>query len=251
MIGIRRRRGPASGDATDAAGLTAPAAEPAGGPLGDAELAARSRVDPESFGLLYDRYADQIYRYVHKRIWDRETAEDVTAEVFVKALRAIDSYRPDRAPFAAWLYRIAGNAIIDHLRASRSTLSLDLAADEVDTAEPVEEQAITRLEVARVWSAVDRLTEAQRAAVMLRLGDDLPIAEIAARLDRSEGAVKLLLNRGLAAVRDQLATPAPAAAGGAGPADAAGRAGRAGGAGGPGGGPAASAGPHAGREAPR
>jgi RNA polymerase sigma-70 factor (ECF subfamily) len=165
-------------------------------------------VEPELFGTLYDRYCDPIYRFVHRRLNDREAAEDVTAEVFIKALKALDSYRPAIAPFSAWLYRIAANAVTDHLRARRVTLSLDVAADPVDRADPVEEQAINRVEAARVWAAVDLLTEAQRTAVLLRLGQDLPIAAIAARLDRSEGAVKLLLNRGLAAVRGHLASAA-------------------------------------------
>src|SRR5690606_11696055 len=73
----------------------------------DAELAALARHDAEAFGILYDRYADQVFRMVYHRLGDRQDAEDVTAEVFVKALRAIDVYRPSRAPFWGWLHRIA------------------------------------------------------------------------------------------------------------------------------------------------
>ena len=78
--------------------------------------------------------------------------------------------------------------------------------DPADAAQPVDEQAINRAEAVRVWRAVERLTEAQRTAVALRYGEDLPIAAIAARMGRTEGAVKLLLNRGLAAVREHLDT---------------------------------------------
>src|SRR5947209_5336023 len=94
-------------------------------PLDDAALVERSRTDAEAFGELYDRYCAQIHRYVARRVGDREAAQDVTAEVFLKALRAIDSYRPATAPFAAWLHRIAANAVIDHLRARKVTTSLD------------------------------------------------------------------------------------------------------------------------------
>jgi RNA polymerase sigma-70 factor (ECF subfamily) len=170
----------------------------------DAELVQRSCVDPEAFGLLYDRYCDRIHRFVYRRLKDRESAEDVTAEVFFKALKAIDGYRPATAPFSAWLYRIAGNAVIDHVRARKATVSLDAAMDATDRATPVDEQAMNRLEVAKVWEAIDCLTQAQRTAVLLRLERDLPIAEIAGRMNRSEGAVKLLLHRGLAAVRENL-----------------------------------------------
>ena len=202
VIGIRRRRSPHETGASGAAGTEAGGPGQASGDwVDDAGLVERSRSDPEAFGLLYDRYCDQIFRFVQRRLFDRDTAEDVTAEVFVKALKAIDTYRPQTAPFGAWLHRIAANAVIDHLRARRPTVSLDFAAEQVDRAGPVDEQAINRLEAARVWAAIEQLTDAQRAAVTLRLGHDLPIAAIAERLDRSEGAVKLLLNRGLAAVR--------------------------------------------------
>jgi len=170
----------------------------------DETLAVRSRTDAEAFAVLYDRYCEAIHRYVHRRLGSREQAEDVTAEVFFKALRAIDSYRPDGAPFSAWLYRIAANCVVDHVRARRPTVSLDVVADAADPAAAVADQVAQRAEVEQVWAAVQTLNDAQRTAVTLRLGHDLSIAEIAVRLERSEGAVKLLLNRGLRAVRARL-----------------------------------------------
>ena len=173
--------------------------------LDDASLVEHSKADAEAFGALYDRYCDRIYRYVFRRLRNHEAAEDVTAEIFVKVLRAIDTYRPATAPFSTWLYRIAANAVVDYTRSRRITMSLDVTADAADLGAPVEEQVITRVEAARVWQAVDNLTDAQRTAVTLRFGSDLPIAAIAGHMGRTEGAVKLLLNRGLAAVRSQLA----------------------------------------------
>jgi len=76
--------------------------------------------------------------------------------------------------------------------------------DMTDKSAPVDDQAIDRVEAARMWQVIDSLTDAQRAAVALRYGRDLPITAIAEQMGRSEGAVKLLLNRGLAAVRDQI-----------------------------------------------
>jgi RNA polymerase sigma-70 factor, ECF subfamily len=176
----------------------------------DTEIAEQARYDAEAFGMLYDRYADQVFRVVYHRLNDRSDAEDVTAEVFVKALRAIDAYRPSRAPFWGWLHRIAANAVVDHVRARRSTVSLDVVADAVDGSVGVEQQVIRRLEADRAWQAVADLCPAQRTAVTLRLGRDLPIADIAGRMDRTEGAVKLLLNRGLTTLRQRLAEAAPA-----------------------------------------
>lgn len=192
--------GAAYGSTPDAS----PARPAANDPAEDVRLVQLSKVDPEAFGALYDKYADLIYRFVYRRLSNHESAEDVTAEVFFKAIKAIDSYRPDAGPFSAWLYRIAANAVVDHARARRITASLDVTMDTADRGAPVDEQVINRVEAAKVWAAIDGLTEAQRLAVTLRFGRDLPIADIAEHMGRTEGAVKLLLNRGLAAVRAQL-----------------------------------------------
>jgi RNA polymerase sigma-70 factor (ECF subfamily) len=191
-------------------GAVAPVSRRALAEASDTELAEISRYDAEAFGILYDRYADQVFRVVYHRLNDRSDAEDVTAEVFFKALRAIDGYRPSRAPFWGWLHRIAANAVVDHVRARRATVSLDVVADAADGRVGVEQQVIRRLEADRAWQAVADLCPAQRTAVTLRLGRDLPIADIAGRMDRTEGAVKLLLNRGLTTLRLRLAESSPA-----------------------------------------
>jgi RNA polymerase sigma-70 factor (ECF subfamily) len=170
----------------------------------DVELVQRCSLDQEAFGLLYDRYSDRIYSFVYSRLREPATAEDVTAEVFFKALKGIHTFRPSAGSFSAWLYRIARNTVVDHVRARRPTVSLELEMDTSDPAAPVDDQAIDRVEVAQVWKAVAELNEAQRTAVVLRLARDLPIAEIASRMNRSEGAVKLLLHRALTALRKRL-----------------------------------------------
>jgi RNA polymerase sigma-70 factor, ECF subfamily len=183
--------------------------------LQDALLAGRASRDPEAFGDLYDRYCDQIYRFCYRRLRDREVAEDATADVFFKALRAIASYDAQVAPFSAWLYKIASNVVADQLRARRPVNSLEAAMDAPDRSEPVEQQALNRVEVDRVWGAIDQLSGAQRTAVILRHGHGLALAEIAAKMERSEGAVKLLLNRGLRSVRERLSGyPVPTREGG-------------------------------------
>jgi DNA-directed RNA polymerase specialized sigma24 family protein len=100
--------------------------------------------------------------------------------------------------------------VVDHVRARKATVSLDVVADAPDAGPGVEHQVIRRLESDRAWQAVASLCPAQRTAVTLRLGRDLPIAVIAGRMDRTEGAVKLLLNRGLTNLRNRLAESAPA-----------------------------------------
>jgi RNA polymerase sigma-70 factor (ECF subfamily) len=192
---------------------------PCTGPLEDAddrELAEIARVDADAFGVLYRRYSGQIYRVVYQRLRDREDAEDVTAEVFVKAFRAINDYIPSRAPFWSWLHRIALNTVIDHVRARRPAVSLAVAADPEDPAADVEAQVVRRTEASRIWTAVEKLCTTQRTALTLRLGHDLPIAIIAGHMDRSEGAVRQLINRGLSGVRAELGGGQPPGAGRAG-----------------------------------
>lgn len=173
----------------------------------DLELVLSSRTDPQAFGMLYDRYCDRIYRFVHTRLRDAASAEDVTADVFFKALRGLHTYQPSAGSFSVWLYRIARNAVIDHVRARRATLSIDVDFDTQDPARPVEDQVLDRVDVARVWREVDGLPIAQRTAVILRLERDLPIAEIAVTLNRSEGAVRVLLHRALTTLRARLTVP--------------------------------------------
>jgi RNA polymerase sigma-70 factor (ECF subfamily) len=170
---------------------------------GEAQLIERAGSDAEAFGRLYQHYAPLIYRFVHNRLGDRAVAEDLTADVFYKALRAIDRYRATDRPFRAWLYQIANNTITDHHRTRRPALDLE-AADPTDRAPAVEEQVVRRTEVWRVWAAIEQLGEAQRTALSLKLGQDMHTSDIAACMGRSEGAVKQLIHRGLVAVRERL-----------------------------------------------
>lgn len=169
----------------------------------DEALAVGARSDPEAFGQLYERYADRIYGLVYSRTRHAPTAEDVTAEVFFKALRGIDQYQPGR-PFRAWLFQIAINAVTDHFRRQRPAVALDEAMDRAAPGASVEDHAMARAELAQVWSALDTLNDLQRTALVMRLGLDMNTADIAASMGRSEGAVKLLIHRGLRAVRKRL-----------------------------------------------
>jgi RNA polymerase sigma-70 factor (ECF subfamily) len=170
---------------------------------GEADLVERARTDAAAFGELYQHYAPLIYRFIYNRLRDRATAEDLTSDVFYKALRAIDRYRPP-TPFGSWLYRIAANTAIDHLRTRHPASNLDDMGEQADQQPPVVEQVVNRSQAARVWSAIDGLQEAQRTAVSLKLGQDMHTADIAVCMGRSEGAVKLLIHRGLAGIRRQL-----------------------------------------------
>ena len=89
------------------------------------DLVERAQRDSRQFGALYDRHFQQIYRFVYSRVREQTAAEDVTSEVFMKALKAMPRYQDTGRPFAAWLYQIAVNAIADRYRTLRPTQTLD------------------------------------------------------------------------------------------------------------------------------
>ena len=163
------------------------------------ELAKR---DPNAFGELYDRHFQQIYRFVYSRIGEQTAAEDVTSEVFIKALRGIGRYQDTGRPFQAWLYQIAVNAIADRYRAARPVEDIDeqraLAVEG-----NLEELAAHRDEMRRIWAMVETLPGPQRTAMVLKFQEDLKIEDIAIAMGKSPGAVKLLIHRAVSKLRDQ------------------------------------------------
>lgn len=178
--------------------------EPARDRPADEELARQARTDPGAYGELYERHAQSIYRFIWNRVRQQETAEDLTSDVFFKALRAIDTFDPERCPFRPWLYRIAVNTLTDHLRKSRPTVDLDQIVERPDPRASVERLVLARRELAEIRAAVERLGDAQRTALTLRLGQGLRPSEISVAMGRSEGAVKLLIHRALSAIQAQL-----------------------------------------------
>jgi Sigma-70 region 2 len=86
--------------------------------LEERDLVVRARQDPEAFGRLYERHRGHVYRFACSRLRNSYDAEDLTAEVFMRAWQAIERYQPNGTPFAAWLHRIASNAIVDQRRSA-------------------------------------------------------------------------------------------------------------------------------------
>src|ERR1700738_5589965 len=110
-------------------------------------LVERAKSDPEAFGVLYDRYFAQIYRFVFSRLRDQTAAEDATSEVFMKALRSIPRYQDTGRPFTAWLYQISVNTINDRYRATRPTVDLDEMYDLAATGPGLDDTALQRSEI--------------------------------------------------------------------------------------------------------
>jgi len=165
----------------------------------------RAKSDPAAFGELYDRYAGQIYRFVRARIRDDGLAEDITAEVFLSALRHIKSYKDQGRPFSCWLYRIAVNAVASHYRGQRSSLSLDEHLGLVSPVLDPLDEVVGRERLRTVWQAVDRLPAQQRAAMILKFSEDMTMEEVGAVLGKSQAAAKLLIYRAMQRLRRELA----------------------------------------------
>ncbi len=175
-----------------------------GGIHDEQKLVERAKTDPDAFGALYDRYFPQIYRFAYSRLRDQSLAEDVTSEVFFKALKNIKRYTHTGHPFSSWLYQIALNAVADHYRGQRGEVELQPALGLADGRPAVIDEVVRRDRSRRVWAAIDQLPKQQRAAMVLKFGEDRKIEEIAHILGKSSGAVKLLLHRGVERLRREL-----------------------------------------------
>jgi RNA polymerase sigma-70 factor (ECF subfamily) len=163
-------------------------------------LVEAAQNDPGRFAELYELNFHRVYAYIACRIHDRSEAQDLTAHVFQQALANIGKFKWRGAPFISWLYRIAANAIADRARKnSREAAETEGAASSsVDSdLEQVERRA-------QLFRAVETLPEDQRTVILLRFGEEKSIREIAADLNRSEGAVKQLQFRGLENLRARL-----------------------------------------------
>ena len=156
--------------------------------------------DPGRFAELYELNFDRVYAYIVVRVHDRSEAQDLTAHVFQQALANIGKFKWRGAPFIAWLYRIAANAIADQARKK----SREIAETEVATNTSVNSELEQVERRARIFSAVESLPQDQRKVILLRFGEEKTIREIASALNRSEGAVKQLQFRGLENLRTRL-----------------------------------------------
>jgi RNA polymerase sigma-70 factor (ECF subfamily) len=166
-------------------------------------IAASKRGEREAFDVLVERYHKPIYRLCYRYVNHHEDASDLAQEVFLKAWRAIGSFRGDSA-FSTWLYRIAVNACLN-FRALRRPVTRELPGTLVDPRPDAETQAEREDEASRVRAAVSRLPEKQRATLILKLFHDLTHEEVAGILGSSVGTVKANLFHALARLRREMA----------------------------------------------
>ncbi|MDI6814611.1 MAG: sigma-70 family RNA polymerase sigma factor [Dehalococcoidales bacterium] len=160
--------------------------------------------DEAAFTQLYEAYFNKIYRYVALRIGDKTEAEDVTQQVFLNALQSISSFRWKGIPFSAWLFRIAHNQVVDYLRKQTKQATVPLDESLVSSDSNPQLVAEHKLDIEQLISATKRLTEAQREVISLRFASELPIAQVAKVMGKSQGAVKALQHSAIVALRKAL-----------------------------------------------
>jgi RNA polymerase sigma-70 factor (ECF subfamily) len=173
----------------------------------DSALIARAQENPEAFGLLYERYVGRIYNYIYYRTGNHQDAEDLTARTFYQALRHISRYVDRGAPFSAYLYRIAHNALANwhRDRSRRQIISLDELVMGTLKREGPASQTEEHERQALLLQVVRQLPPERQQLLILKFVEQMRNAEIAEVMGRTEGAIKSLYHRTLVALRDELA----------------------------------------------
>lgn len=161
-------------------------------------LVEAAQKDPARFGELYEIHFERVYAYVARRVGDRDAAEDLTSEVFHRALASLPRFDWRGIPFAVWLLRIAANLIVDRWKQVGREVVEDPPEQVIEVC-PVEVE-----HRARLFRMVELLPEDQRRVVIMRFAEERSIKEIAGELGRTEGAVKQLQFRGLQNLRARM-----------------------------------------------
>lgn len=155
----------------------------------------------QEFAQLYDQYVDKIYAFLYVRSGHRETAEDLTSTVFLKALSRFSTYQS--GSFSAWLYKIARHVLIDHYRVQKPTVDIDGIPEPVGHTN-LEHEVEQHRDISSVRQAMQGLTKQQRDILILRIWDDLPYRVIAEIVGKTEPAVKMTFARAIAALQINL-----------------------------------------------
>ena len=157
------------------------------------DMVEAAKDDADAFGMLYDRYYSEIFRYIYRRTFDHTLAEDLTSNTFFAALRNIRRYKWRCISFSAWLYRIATNEIGMHYRKQNPLVGMD--SDMSDTSEP--DDLSSEEEYAILHRAILKLKPVYQTVITLRFFEDKTIDEICQITGKKEGTVKSQLHRGL------------------------------------------------------
>lgn len=166
-------------------------------------ISASHAGDRDALGTLYDRYIRQVYEFIYYKTQHRETAEDITSMVFLKAVEHIRSLRAEEHAFRPWIFRIARNAVIDHWRTRRQHANIEDIWD-VPSDVDVGRDAETRFQLERVQKHLQGLDATQRDVVLLRAWSGLTYQEIAPIVGKTPENCKVIFSRVAARLREQI-----------------------------------------------
>ncbi len=154
------------------------------------------------FGKLYDRYVEEIYRFIFLKVSTTDIAEDLTSETFRKGWEVFQE-SPDMKNPRAYLYQIARNLVIDHYRTKKSHLSPE-DIELVDDGKNMVDQATVNTEMEKVKTAMENINDTYKDVIILRYLEEMEISEVAKIMDKSEGAIRVLTHRALKTLEEEL-----------------------------------------------
>lgn len=171
----------------------------------DQQILERARAyDVQVLAEIYDCYAGPIYGYLYRIIGDAAQAEDLTGEVFVRLLQALRTNRAPRHNLAGWLYRVAHNLAMDLFRSQKKQPAVPLFEELLAQAGPGPDELENVQAGQRLRAHLRHLTSDQQRVILLRFSEDLPLAEVARLMGKSEGAIKTLQHRAVSRLRKLL-----------------------------------------------
>ena len=155
--------------------------------------------DQVALATLYDHYFPRVYRYASARLVSNEDAEDVTTEIFLRIIENLGSFAWRGLPFGAWVFRIARNEVVSHVRKAKVRVTTGQLTELIQDPSPDHvDEIVTAFTVATVREAAERLPEAQRQVIALRFGAGLSVAETAQALGKTANNVKVLQHKAIA-----------------------------------------------------
>ncbi len=175
----------------------------------DAEMqeVQAARKDPRKFEPLYTRYYKQIVTFVFHRTGERETAFDITAQVFYKALEKLEQFESRGVPFSAWLFRIAANEVNQHFRKTKKMRMVSIDADGLHELNQSVHPPDTAAEDSRLFAALQQLSDEEMELIDMRFFEQRAFSEIAAIIGLGESACKMRVYRILEKLKHILTTP--------------------------------------------
>lgn len=168
------------------------------------KIIEKAKYDMESFGILYDMYVDDVFRFVYFKISNKEEAEDITAKTFEKALKAIKRFKWKGYSFKTWLFVIAKNIVIDTFKSNKFSLSIeqlnfDIKDEENNSVEEILEIDLKRKELLK---ALSKLSDEYREIIVLRYIEELSIKEVMQISGKTMDSVKSLTKRALSKLKE-------------------------------------------------